>query len=71
MNLHDNILQSLPAAIYSTDAVGKITFYNEEAVELWGVRPELGRSEFPVSWPALLARRFYYSIRRVRDGNCS
>lgn len=51
MNLHDNILQSLSAAIYSTDAVGKITFYNEEAAELWGVRPDLGQSEFPMSWP--------------------
>ncbi|MGB3335830.1 MAG: PAS domain S-box protein [Devosia sp.] len=45
-----DILQSLPAAIYSTDAVGKITFYNGAAAELWGLRPELGQSEFPVSW---------------------
>jgi PAS domain S-box-containing protein len=43
-------LQALPAAIYFTDADGKITFYNEAAVSLWGVRPEIGRSEFCGSW---------------------
>lgn len=44
------ILQSLPAAIYTTDLEGRITFYNEAAAELWGVRPELHRSEFCGSW---------------------
>jgi len=44
------ILQSLPAAIYTTDLEGKITFYNEAAAKLWGVRPELHRSEFCGSW---------------------
>lgn len=44
------ILQSLPAAIYTTDLEGRITFYNEAAAELWGVRPELYRSEFCGSW---------------------
>jgi len=40
------ILQALPAAIYTTDAAGRITFYNEAAAALWGCRPELGKSEF-------------------------
>lgn len=44
------ILQALPAAIYTTDAAGHITFYNEAAAELWGCRPELGKSEFCGSW---------------------
>ncbi|WP_245473930.1 PAS domain S-box protein [Bradyrhizobium zhanjiangense] len=44
------ILKSLPAAIYTTDPEGRITFYNETAAELWGVRPELHRSEFCGSW---------------------
>ncbi|UQR64884.1 PAS domain S-box protein [Bradyrhizobium sp. C-145] len=44
------ILKSLPAAIYTTDQEGRITFYNETAAELWGVRPELHRSEFCGSW---------------------
>ncbi|MGF6231112.1 PAS domain S-box-containing protein [Inquilinus ginsengisoli] len=44
------ILQALPGAIYTTDADGRITFYNEAAAELWGCRPELGKSEFCGSW---------------------
>jgi PAS domain-containing protein len=34
------LLQALPAAVYTTDAVGRITFYNEAAAALWGCRPE-------------------------------
>ncbi|MFE0759211.1 PAS domain S-box protein [Inquilinus sp. NPDC058860] len=44
------LLEALPAAIYTTDAEGRITFYNEAAAELWGCRPELGKSEFCGSW---------------------
>lgn len=40
----------LPAAIYMTDAKGLITYYNDAAAELWGCRPELGKSEFCGSW---------------------
>ena len=29
------IVQNLPVAVYSTDAVGRITFYNEAAASLW------------------------------------
>lgn len=43
-------LQALPAAIYFTDADGKITFYNQAAAEMWGARPEIGGSEFCGSW---------------------
>ena len=46
----DKILQGLPTAVYTTDAGGRITFYNEAAAEPWGVRPELGKSEFSGSW---------------------
>jgi PAS domain S-box-containing protein len=49
---HD-LLQALSAAIYVTDAAGRITFYNEAAAELWGQRPELGKSEFCGSWKLL------------------
>ncbi|MFZ1883936.1 MAG: PAS domain S-box protein [Rhodoplanes sp.] len=44
------LLQALPAAIYVTDAAGRISFYNEAAAGLWGQRPELGKSESYVSW---------------------
>jgi PAS domain S-box-containing protein len=36
------LLQALPAAVYTTDSEGRITFYNEAAGEFAGRRPELG-----------------------------
>jgi PAS domain S-box-containing protein len=44
------MLQVLPVAVYMTDAAGRITFYNEAAADLWGVHPEIGKSEFCGSW---------------------
>jgi PAS domain S-box-containing protein len=44
------ILETVPAAVYATDAVGRITFYNDAAATLWGCRPELGESTFCGSW---------------------
>jgi PAS domain S-box-containing protein len=37
------LLEALPAAIQTTDTVGRITYCNRAAVELWGARPQLGR----------------------------
>jgi PAS domain S-box-containing protein len=37
-----DLLEALGVAVYTTDADGKITFFNEAAAELWGRRPELG-----------------------------
>ena len=45
-----NCSQALPAAVYTTDARGRITFYNAAASALWGCSPELGKSEFCGSW---------------------
>jgi PAS domain S-box-containing protein len=36
------MLDGLGVAMYATDARGRITFFNEAAVELWGRRPEIG-----------------------------
>ncbi len=47
------LLAALPAAIYTTDEKGAITFYNEAAAELWGARPELGTSYWHGSWRVL------------------
>jgi PAS domain S-box-containing protein len=44
------IVQNLPIAVYSTDAVGRITFYNEAAASLWGRRPKLGEDWWCGSW---------------------
>ena len=44
------LLDALPVAVYTTDAAGRITYYNEAAVTLWGHRPMLGSSEWCGSW---------------------
>ena len=45
------LLEGLPAAVYATDTLGRVTFYNQAVVELSGCRPELGSDEWPVAWP--------------------
>jgi PAS domain S-box-containing protein len=44
------LLDALPAAIYTTDAAGRLTYFNEHAVDLWGQRPELNSSGWHKSW---------------------
>jgi PAS domain S-box-containing protein len=35
-------LEALAVAVYTTDADGRITYFNEAAVEFWGRRPQIG-----------------------------
>ena len=44
------VLDALPAAIYTTDAAGRVTYYNQTAADLAGRRPELGKDEWCVTW---------------------
>jgi PAS domain S-box-containing protein len=44
------LLDALPAAVYTTDAAGRITYYNDAAATLWGHRPPLGSSAWCGSW---------------------
>jgi PAS domain S-box-containing protein len=44
------LLAAIPAAIYTTDAAGKITYFNQAAVDLAGRTPTLGSDEWCVSW---------------------
>lgn len=44
------LLSTLPAAIYVTDANGRITYFNEAAATLWGCRPKLGSDQWCGSW---------------------
>jgi PAS domain S-box-containing protein len=47
------ILDALPVALYTTDAEGRISYYNEAAVELSGRRPRLGEDKWCVTWKLL------------------
>ena len=45
-----DLLDALPMAIYTTDANGRITFFNQAAVELSGRTPEIGSDQWCVTW---------------------
>src|SRR5690242_13785539 len=59
------VLRALPAAIYTTDAAGRITFFNDTAAELWGCRPELGTNRFCGSW-----KLYWADGRPMRHDEC-
>jgi PAS domain S-box-containing protein len=44
------VLDSLPAAVYTTDAHGTITYYNPAAVQMAGRAPVIGKDEWCVTW---------------------
>jgi PAS domain S-box-containing protein len=39
---HREMLDALPAAVYTTDGEGHLTYFNDAARELWGFAPPLG-----------------------------
>src|SRR5436190_13764057 len=59
------ILDELPAAIYVSDALGRITYFNEAAATLWGHRPTIGTSEWCGSW-----KLFWPDGRALPHGEC-
>ena len=44
------LLEALPAAVYTTDAEGRVTFFNQAAIDLSGRVPELGSDKWCVTW---------------------
>ena len=44
------LLNALPVAIYTTDREGRITFYNQAAVEFSGRTPVIGSDSWCVTW---------------------
>jgi diguanylate cyclase (GGDEF)-like protein/PAS domain S-box-containing protein len=48
-HLH-KLLQALPAAVFTTDADGHLTYFNDAAVALWGLEPTLGGSRWTGAW---------------------
>jgi PAS domain S-box-containing protein len=50
----DDFLDALGVAVYTTDAEGGITYFNEAATTLWGRQPELGEAwcgSWRLYWP--------------------
>jgi PAS domain S-box-containing protein len=44
------LIQALPGAIYTCDERGRVTFFNQAAVDLWGREPEVGKDLWCGSW---------------------
>jgi PAS domain S-box-containing protein len=44
------MVDALPAAVYTTDAQGRITHFNQAAVELAGRVPEVGIDQWCITW---------------------
>ncbi len=59
------LIDAIPAAIYTTDASGRINLYNKAAVELWGRTPDCGDERWCGSW-----RLFEIDGRRMRHDRC-
>jgi PAS domain S-box-containing protein len=64
-SFYRQILDTLPAAVYLTDCEGRITYYNEAAVDLWGHRPPLGTSRWNGSW-----KLYWPDGRPMRHDEC-
>jgi len=63
--LFRELLEALPAAVYTIDAEGRIIFFNEAAADLWGCRPPLGKKKWCGSW-----RLFWPDGRPMRHDEC-
>ena len=61
----NDLLQALPVAVYTTDADGRITSYNDAAAALWGCRPTIGQSQWCGSW-----RLFHLDGRPMPHDQC-
>jgi PAS domain S-box-containing protein len=59
------MIDALPAAVYTTDAQGRLTHFNQACVELSGRVPELGTDRWCVSW-----KLYHPDGRRMPHGQC-
>lgn len=47
---YKELMQLLPAAIYTCDSEGRVQLFNQAAVDLWGRAPEAGKDMWCGSW---------------------
>lgn len=52
-NQLQDLLEALPAAVYTTDAEGRITFFNQAAADMAGRVPRLNEDRWCVTWKLL------------------
>jgi PAS domain S-box-containing protein len=59
------LVEGLGVAVYTTDADGRITHFNDEAAALWGRSPEIGQDMWCGSW-----RLYWPDGRPMRHDEC-
>jgi PAS domain S-box-containing protein len=59
------MLDALPVAIYTTDAKGRLTYFNPAAIKFSGREPELGSDQWCVTW-----KLFYSDGKPMRHEDC-
>src|ERR1700744_3461157 len=59
------MIGALPAAVYTTDAEGRVTHFNQACIKLTGRTPEIGTDKWCVSW-----KLYYPDGRRMPHGEC-
>jgi PAS domain S-box-containing protein len=64
-NFFREVLDTLPAPVYTTDAAGYVTYFNDAAAAIWGQRPELGKAKWCGSW-----RMFWPDGRELSHEQC-
>jgi PAS domain S-box-containing protein len=47
---HKQVLELLPAAVYTCDVEGRVQLFNKAAAELWGREPAIGKDMWCGSW---------------------
>jgi len=47
---YEQLIETLPVAIYTCDAEGYITLYNQAAVNIWGREPEMNKEKWCGAW---------------------
>ncbi|NOT76030.1 MAG: PAS domain S-box protein [Cyclobacteriaceae bacterium] len=71
---YQELIESLPTAIYTCDADGYILQFNQAAVDLWGIAPIAGKTRWCGSWKifntdgTLLTPDKYPTAVVIRDG---
>lgn len=49
-NQFQSLLEASPLAVYTSDMHGHLTFFNQAAVEIWGITPVLGEDLWAGNW---------------------
>lgn len=60
-----HIVDALPAAVYTTDAEGHVTHFNQAAVEISGRTPDLGSDRWCITW-----KLYYPDGRQMPHHEC-